>query len=30
MGAVVNKNVPPYTIVTGNPAKKLKEIKPTE
>jgi acetyltransferase-like isoleucine patch superfamily enzyme len=29
-GSVVNKNVPPFTIVGGNPAKVLKEIEPFE
>src|SRR3989304_3427089 len=29
-GRVVNKNVPPYTIVGGNPAKVIKEIEPFE
>ena len=27
-GAVVTKDVPPYTVVAGNPAKVIKEIKP--
>ena len=29
-GSVVNKNVPPFTIVGGNPAKGIKEIEPFE
>jgi acetyltransferase-like isoleucine patch superfamily enzyme len=29
-GSVVNKSVPPFTIVGGNPAKVLKEIEPFE
>jgi acetyltransferase-like isoleucine patch superfamily enzyme len=29
-GSVVNKNVPPFTIVGGNPAKVIKEIEPFE
>ena len=29
-GSVVTKNVPPYTIVAGNPARIIREIPPDE
>lgn len=29
-GAVVTKSIPPYSVVVGNPAKIIKQIKPDE
>jgi acetyltransferase-like isoleucine patch superfamily enzyme len=30
MGSVVTKDVPPYTIVAGNPARVIRELPPDE